>query len=248
MFIDLTEPMRAEKIRQEFSANVSHELKTPLTSISAYAEMISSGIAKGPAVNDFANKIHREATHLTGLISDILLISEIEEGKISLEVEEVDLVALCKTVILQLDKLAQEKNIAVTLTGGDAQLLGRQNHFYEIVFNILQNAIKYTSSKGQVTTTLCQDIEKATIEVKDTGIGIPQKNLERVFERFYRVDKSRYKKTGGTGLGLSIVKHLVQLYGGQVFIESREGIGTKVRVVIPTQRAVEPFAKEQVPK
>ena len=241
LFINLTDLMQAEKIRREFSANVSHELKTPLTSISAYAEMISSGIAKGPAVNDFANKIHREATHLTGLISDILLISEIEEGKISPEIEAVDLFALCQNVILQLEKLAHEKNINISLLGDQVSLQGRQNHFYEIVFNILHNAIKYTPDHGQVTLRLIQNAEKITLEVEDTGIGIPQKNIDRVFERFYRVDKSRYKKTGGTGLGLSIVKHLVQLYGGQVFIKSQENLGTKVTVIMPNQGASQAF-------
>lgn len=235
LFIDLTDLMRAEKIRREFSANVSHELKTPLTSISAYAEMISSGIAKGDAVNDFAHKIHQEALHLTGLISDILLISEIEEGEINLETEDVDLFALCQNVIMQLEKPAKEKNIDISFSGTKAVLQGRQNHFYEIIFNILQNAIKYTPQGGHVYLRLNRINKQITIEVEDTGIGIPQKNIDRVFERFYRVDKSRYKKTGGTGLGLSIVKHLVHLYNGQVSIKSQEHVGTVVTVIIPVE-------------
>jgi two-component system phosphate regulon sensor histidine kinase PhoR len=244
LFLDATERFRAEKQRREFSANVSHELKTPLTTISALSEMIGSGMAKEGDVKSFADRISEQAGRMLVLIDDIIRLSEFDEGNftkggVKKDDTVFDLWELTETVIGALrDKAA---NIEMRLTGERFEISANRRLIDELLYNLIDNGIKYNKDNGFVTVELMREIsgEKkgfCRISVSDTGIGIPTQHHEHVFERFYRVDKSRSKKTGGTGLGLSIVKHITEYYGGRVELQSTEGKGTIVTCYLKAER------------
>ena len=225
--IDVTEEKRAEKIRQEFTANVSHELKTPLTSISGYAEMIKSKIAKEEDVPRFADKIYSEAERMQTLISDIIDLSALEEKAVPLVKKKVNLydVAIeCKKI---LDDSARLKDVKISVIGKeDSFVMGNYSQLTELLYNLCDNAINYNKVGGAVNV----EIGNKVLIVSDNGIGIPEDSLKRVFERFYRVDKSRSKGTGGTGLGLAIVKHISENHGATIDVKSEEGKGTTITV------------------
>ncbi len=214
-------------MRQEFTANVSHELKTPLTSISGYAEMIENNIARGDDVRRFANRIHAESNRMLTLIGDIIKLSKLDSD-ISNEVS--DTVDLKRTAMECKEGLAvacKEKGIMITITGNSEPIKGNHTEIYELVYNLMDNAVKYNRQGGNVDVVLS---EKA-IRISDTGIGIPEKDRHRIFERFYRVDKSRSKATGGTGLGLSIVKHIAEKHEATISVKSVLNVGTDITVV-----------------
>lgn len=219
---DITEQIKAENMRREFTANVSHELKTPLTSISGYSELLAAG--KGnPA--EFGERIHREAQHLISLISDILKLSELENGEGEHPVELCDLLEIARNALQRLEITAKERGITLRVTGEGFTLEAEKELLIQLVSNLCNNAVQYNKDGGSVTVT----VEENMLSVSDTGIGIPQKDLERIFERFYRADKARSRETGGTGLGLAIVKHAAQKLGAKLSIESTEGVGTVVK-------------------
>jgi len=228
LFFDITEKHEAEKQRRAFSANVSHELKTPLTSISALSEMLENGMAKEEDVQAFAGKISSQAKRLLNIIEDIIRLSEFDEGKINREYTRFDLYELVQSVIEALRAQADEKRVAVSITGEHLHIKANRQMIDELLYNLIDNAIKYNKENGSVTVALSKEGSFCKIAVSDTGIGIAQEHQGRVFERFYRVDKSRSKATGGTGLGLSIVKHIAEHHGGRVELESVLGEGTSV--------------------
>jgi two-component system phosphate regulon sensor histidine kinase PhoR len=223
---DITEQMRAENMRREFTANVSHELKTPLTSISGYSELLAAG-SGDPA--EFGGIIHREAQRLIALISDILKLSELENGEEERPAEECDLLEIAADVLKRLAIPAKERELTLRTAGEGFSVTADRELLVQIVGNLCDNAVKYNKNGGSVTVTAAD----RALTVADTGIGIPQKDLERIFERFYRVDKARSKQTGGTGLGLAIVKHSVQKLGAKLSVESSEGKGTVIKVEFP---------------
>ncbi|MDR0293848.1 MAG: hypothetical protein LBH95_06825 [Oscillospiraceae bacterium] len=226
LFFDVTGRYEAEKQRKEFSANVSHELKTPLTSISAFSEMIENGMVKDGDIQSFGAKISGQAKRLIHLIEDIIKLSEFDEGKASREQEVFDLYELAEAVT---DALRENgRGVEVILTGERFSITANRRMIDELLYNLIDNGIKYNRDGGVVTVTLSLEDGLCTIAVSDTGIGIPAEHQSRVFERFYRVDKSRSKKTGGTGLGLSIVKHIAEYHGGGVELKSTGGVGTTV--------------------
>lgn len=227
-----------EKMRQEFTANVSHELKTPLTSISGYAEMIETGIAEEKDIPVFAGKIRSEAQRLLELIGDIMKLSELDESRKDLSLELVDLHEIVKETQSRLQLQCQKAQIAFLIEGQPALVLGNRKLLHELVFNLCDNAIRYNHPGGSVTVcTQCVE-DRSLLIVSDTGIGIEPEQQTRVFERFYRVDKSRSKETGGTGLGLAIVKHVAIQHNALLFLVSTPGIGTKITVSFPMQNPV----------
>lgn len=233
LLLDVTEQQKTERIRREFSANVSHELKTPLTSISGFAELMETGMASEPAdVKKFAARIHEEARRLISLTDDIIRLSRIEMDG-ALETEQVDLWAVCESTVRNLGFVAEQKQVELKLLGEQTFLQANERMMEELVFNLADNGIKYNQSGGLVELSVRAQGEDVLLSVKDTGIGIPKEHQERIFERFYRVDKSRSKQTGGTGLGLSIVRHIVERHGGVVTLDSRQGEGTTVTVRLP---------------
>ena len=221
---------RQNNMRREFTANVSHELKTPLTSISGYAEIIKTGIAKPQDIVRFAGNIYNETQRLIALVSDILKLSHLDEGVGSLAKEEIDLKAMCISVKNRLHNLAEKKQVGVGVAGDEIIFMGIRPMLEEMVYNLCDNAIKYNVPGGGVEIKLSDREECYVLSVRDTGIGIPEADLDRVFERFYRVDKSHSRETGGTGLGLSIVKHCALLHNGEISIESSVGKGTCITV------------------
>ncbi|MGN1048613.1 MAG: ATP-binding protein [Eubacteriales bacterium] len=231
LVFDITEKIFAERNRREFTANVSHELKTPLQSIMGSAELIENGMVKEEDMPRFVGHIHSEAKRLVTLIEDIIRLSQLDEGE-TLPTETVDLDALVSEEIKTLSDAAREKNVSVKADITPVKINGVRQLLHEIVYNLCDNAIKYNVSGGSVTVTVKPIGENsgAMISVADTGIGIPAEHRQRVFERFYRVDKSHSKETGGTGLGLSIVKHAVQYMGGRITLESEVGKGTTITV------------------
>ncbi len=231
LVIDITEKEESERIRREFSANVSHELKTPLQSIIGSADLIENGLVKEEDMPRFVGHIRREASRLVTLIEDIIRLSQLDEG-VELPMEEVNLRSLTEEVFTTLAPSAEEKNITLTAEG-NARAIGVRRLLYEVIYNLCDNAIKYNKDGGSVTVSLSGNSTETGITVKDTGIGIPPEHQNRIFERFYRVDKSHSKVSGGTGLGLSIVKHAVQLHHGKLEIVSAPGEGTAVTVVFP---------------
>jgi len=226
LFFDVTERMGAEKQRREFSANVSHELKTPLTSISALSEMIGNGMAKEDDIKGFAEKISEQAKRLIDVINDIIKLSEFDEGKADRGREVFDLYALAETAAGTLRD--NGKGVQIYLSGERFDITANRRMIDELLVNLIDNGIKYNKDGGTVTVTLSRENGFCQIAVSDTGIGIPAAHQSRVFERFYRVDRSRSKKTGGTGLGLSIVKHTAEHHGGRVELKSSEDAGTTV--------------------
>jgi len=236
LLIDITEQADREKLRHEFSANVSHELKTPLTVISGYAEMLAGGIVKGNDVADFSKKIHAESQYLLSLINDIIELSNLDEN-IDFEFEEADLYEFAQSAVLRIKENADKKNISIELKltgdGKETKIKAVPRLLDEILFNILDNATKYNRKNGKILVEIKPRTKSVIISVTDTGLGIPRSQQSRVFERFYRADSSRTGRQNGTGLGLSIVKNAVQIHGGKVSIASVEGEWTRVSVKFP---------------
>ena len=229
---DITEQEFAERNRREFTANVSHELKTPLQGIIGSAELIENGMVKPEDLPRFVGHIHAEAARLVTLIDDIIRLSQLDEGG-AMPTEPVDLLAVSQEAAENLHDVAAARNVTGSVTGQPAVLPGVRRLIYEIVYNLCDNAIKYNRDGGRVDVTVAADAGGSSITVADTGIGIAPEHQARVFERFYRVDKSHSKASGGTGLGLSIVKHAVQYHHGRIELESTPGTGTTIRVVFP---------------
>ena len=217
-------------MRKEFSANVSHELKTPLTSISGYAEIMKNGMVRPADIPVFSERIYKEARRLITLVEDIIKLSKLDEESVELEKQEVDLYDLTREIVSRLSPQASQKNIRMELTGEPVKYVGIRQILDEMVYNVCENAIKYNNDGGRVTVWVGNTLEGPKISVADTGIGIPKEHHERIFERFYRVDKSHSKERGGTGLGLSIVKHGALLHGAKVSVDSSPGRGTKIEM------------------
>ncbi len=230
LLLDVTSSEQAESLRREFSANVSHELKTPLTTILGYAEIISNGVARSEDIPAFAGQIHSEASRLLTLIEDIIKLSRLDEKNLKAEFEPVDLYELCRTVKDQLSEKAAKLDIDLSLEGTNATVNGFKPVLREIIFNLTDNALTYNRPRGSVKISLSGTTAHPVLSVSDTGIGIAEEDQSRIFERFYRVDKSHSKETGGTGLGLSIVKHGAILHGASIDLKSRLGKGTTVTV------------------
>ena len=233
VILDITEREERENLRREFTANVSHELKTPLTSISGFAEIIKNGIVKPEDIPRFAGNIYEESQRLVTLVDDILNLSRLDEADVQLEREDFDLSSLARDVAGRLKASAKKNGVVITVIGDKAEINGVKSIVDEMVFNLVDNAVKYNKQNGRVTVTVDSSSDGTALTVTDTGIGIPQADVDRVFERFYRVDKGRARKNGGTGLGLAIVKHIVQLYGGTVRLESEVGKGSTFTVTLP---------------
>lgn len=233
LIMDVTEKRAAEQSRREFTANVSHELKTPLTSISGYAEIIRDGVARPEDVAGFADRIYREASHLLTLINDIMELSRLDERRGLGGMEKVDLLSAAKEAVRRLEPLAQEKDIDLTVSGDPVGIDGYPALLGEMLYNLVDNAVKYTGSGGKVDVQVERTRRGPSITVRDTGIGIPKEHQAHVFERFYRVDKSHSRATGGTGLGLSIVKHGAAIHGAEIYLESAEGEGTRMTLRFP---------------
>ena len=229
---DITEQEFAERNRREFTANVSHELKTPLQGIIGSAELIENGMVKPEDLPRFVGHIHAEAARLVTLIDDIIRLSQLDEGD-ELPTEPVDLLTVSQEAAENLHDAAAARNVTVSVTGQPAVIPGVRRLIYEIVYNLCDNAIKYNRDGGRVDVTVAADAGGSSITVADTGIGIAPEHQGRVFERFYRVDKSHSKASGGTGLGLSIVKHAVQYHHGRIELESTPGTGTTIRAIFP---------------
>ncbi len=231
IILDVTERKGREQLRREFSANVSHELKTPLTSISGYAEIMKNGMVQAEDMPRFAEKIYTEAQRLIHLVGDIIRISQLDEEKVRAEATDLDLFELSNQVVLRLKEKAELSKIDIQISGESAKVKGVAQIIDEMVFNLCENAIKYNKENGYVKVTVGYACGHPQIEVKDNGIGIPEADKERIFERFYRVDKSHSKQIGGTGLGLSIVKHGAAYHKAQVELETALGKGTTVKIV-----------------
>ena len=222
--------LKNAQMRQEFTANVTHELKTPLTAISGYAELIEHGMASKETAARFAGEIHKNAARLLSLINDIIQLSQLDGGKKPMEYVTLDLYALSQECVDMLALNAQKQNVTMRVLGRKTLVQADKQLMEELVYNLCDNAIRYNNRGGSVTVMVGQESGHTYLIVKDTGIGISKENQERVFERFYRVDKSRSKATGGTGLGLAIVKHIVSQHGAKISLESEEGKGTEIRV------------------
>lgn len=220
-------------MRREFSANVSHELKTPLTSISGYAEIMKDGLVRPEDMQHFSEKIYQEASRLITLVEDIIKLSRLDEGRVELEKEEVDLYELSREIISRLAPQAAKNQVRLELTGESVKYTGIRQILDEMIYNITENAIKYNNPGGRVSVWAGSTLRGKKVVVTDNGIGIPEAQIDRIFERFYRVDKSHSKERGGTGLGLSIVKHGVMLHHGEVHVESKLGEGTRIELVFP---------------
>lgn len=236
LIVDVTESVKREQLRQEFTSNVSHELKTPLTSISGFAEMMKQGGTPDAVVTDFASSIYEEAQRLISLVNDIIKISELDEKNGKEANEEVDLYALSAEIIHRLKPVADKRNIRLNLIGESTHILGNAKILDEMIYNLCENAIKYNVEDGRVDILLSQRGKRIQLTVKDTGIGIAQEEQERVFERFYRVDKSHSKEIGGTGLGLSIVKHGAIYHKAEIKVLSKPGRGTSITIVFDQQK------------
>lgn len=236
LIYDVTEKMTAEKLRREFSANVSHELKTPLQSILGYAEIMKNGLVKDEDKQRFLERIHAEAGNMIELIQNIMELSRLDENKTLDEFEDVDLLKLAQSVTLRLKHKAQTKGVTLNVSGSSACVCGVQSILSEVLYNLVDNSIKYNKDNGKVDIKVQDGSEEVTVSVSDTGIGIGAADRERVFERFYRADKSHSKEIGGTGLGLSIVKHGVLFHKGRVELESEPGVGTTITFVLPKKR------------
>lgn len=219
------------KMRKEFSANVSHELKTPLTSISGYAEIMKSGMVNREDMIVFSERIYKEASRMIALIDDIIKLSKLDEDSVEVEWQDVDLYALCEEIVERLTMSARKRDVQVELDGEPVVYYGVKQMLDEMIFNLCENAIKYNVPDGKVMLWVGNTPEGVKIIVQDTGIGIPKDQQERIFERFYRVDKSHSKETGGTGLGLSIVKHGAIFHHAQIRVDSEVGKGTKMEVI-----------------
>lgn len=235
---DYNEKQRMEKLRREFTANVSHELKTPLTGISGYAEMIEMGMAKPEDVKRFAGRIRSESARLLSLIGDIINLSELDSPEHEEIKENVDLYEVAKTCAEQLKESASNFAVNMLVSGESCTVLGSRKRLEELCYNLADNAIRYNVSGGKVILSAENRDGQGVLTVSDTGIGIPAEQQERVFERFYRVDKGRSKKNGGTGLGLAIVKHIALLHNAEIELRSEEGVGTVITVRFPKETLI----------
>ncbi len=233
--VDITEKEQSEKMRREFSANVSHELKTPLTSILGCAEIMQNGIAKPEDYPRFIGQIHSEAKRLISLIEDIIKLSRLDEGGLRNEFEPVNLYALSEKVIASLTGKAQTAGVSLSLEGEPQFVEGIRGTLYEMIYNLCDNAITYNKQGGIAAVSISKSDSGVLMSVRDTGIGIPLEHQSRIFERFFRVDKSRSKETGGTGLGLSIVKHGAMLHNAEIKLDSKPGKGTVISVLFGSQ-------------
>ena len=233
LLVNVTEKLERESLRREFSANVSHELKTPLTSISGFAEIMQGGLVKNEDIPKFAGRIYKEAQRLLQLVEDVIQISQLDEEKTSYVWEPVDVYQVCKNAFESLKEKAKRLNVHLYICGERMKMEAVRTLLEEAVYNVCDNAIKYNRNDGSVSVFLTQTAQEIQIVVKDTGVGIPKEDQGRVFERFYRVDKSHSKEIGGTGLGLSIVKHAVGALKGSVILRSEEGNGTEITLRFP---------------
>lgn len=222
-------------MRKEFSANVSHELKTPLTSISGYAEIMKNGMVRTEDITLFSERIYKEARRLITLVEDIIKLSKLDEESVELEKQDVDLYELTREIISRLAPQAAQKNIRMEVTGEPVNYFGIRQILDEMIYNVCENAVKYNVENGRVSVWVGNTLDGPKVTVSDTGIGIPQEHHERIFERFYRVDKSHSKERGGTGLGLSIVKHGALLHGAKVSVDSMPGRGTRIEMQFPKE-------------
>lgn len=223
--------IKSAKLRQEFTANVSHELKTPLTVISGYSELIENGMANEEDTIRFSHEIHRNATRLLTLINDILRLSELDSGEQSLPFEDVDIYEVADNCISMLQMNAEKHNITLELHGQHTNVRANRQMLEEVLYNLCDNAIRYNEEGGKVDVSIKENDKHIILMVSDTGIGISEKDQKRIFERFYRVDKSRSKKTGGTGLGLAIVKHIVEQADAELHLDSTLGKGTTITIL-----------------
>lgn len=231
VILDVTEKRQREQMRREFTSNVSHEMKTPLTSIYGISEMLMNGLVKPEDVHRFAEDIHKESGRMISLIDDTIKLSQLDEESIPYEREDVDLYAIAEETVARMRPEAAKHNVTLTLTGESHVIRGIRTILGEIVSNLCDNAIKYNRDGGSVRVSVTKEGGKTVLAVADTGIGIPKEHLDRVFERFYRVDKSHSREIGGTGLGLSIVKHGAAYHGAEVKIDSTVGVGTTVKIL-----------------
>lgn len=233
LLVNVTEKLERESLRREFSANVSHELKTPLTSISGFAEIMQGGLVKCEDIPQFAGRIYKESQRLLQLVEDVIQISQLDEEKTSYTWEPVDVYQVCKNAFESLKEKAKRLNVHLYICGERMKMEAVRTLLEEAIYNVCDNAIKYNQNDGSVSVFLTQTAQEIQIVVKDTGVGIPKEDQDRVFERFYRVDKSHSKEIGGTGLGLSIVKHAVGALKGSVILRSEEGNGTEICMKFP---------------
>lgn len=236
LVLDVTEKERAEQMRREFTANVSHELKTPLQTISGYAELLANGMVADKDKTAFSEKIYAEAQRMIRLIEDIIKLSNLDEGAVELTRETVDLYVTAENTVRSLLPAAKKANVTLSLNGENAEIYGIPQLLTAVVYNLCDNAIKYNKDGGTVFVNVKNNAENIVLSVRDTGIGIPKEQQERIFERFYRVDKSHSKEVGGTGLGLSIVKHAAKLHDAKITLESEVGKGTEITVIFPKKQ------------
>jgi two-component system phosphate regulon sensor histidine kinase PhoR len=227
LFLDITEKHESEKLRREFSANVSHELKTPLTNISGNAEMLAAGVVSEADKPEFYNRIYDESRRMTTLVDDIMYLSRLDEKSELREKESVNLYEILSEVKKNLSEKAEKGNVSIAICETDFSVTGDRNMLYELFFNLIENAVKYNVDGGKVEVIAAKNI----VTISDTGIGIPEESLPFIFDRFYRVDRSRSKKTGGTGLGLAIVKHIAALHNAEISVKSVVSTGTKIYIV-----------------
>lgn len=233
IILDITEKEAREELRREFTSNVSHELKTPLTTIYGISDMLVGGIVKPEDIPGFAKNIRDEAGRMITLIQDILKLSQLDENTFSDQRERVDLYELAQSAAERLRPQADEKHVTISVTGERSEFTGIATVLEEMIYNLLDNAVKYNKQGGRVDVDVCSSGDDIVVTVSDTGIGVPADSIDRIFERFYRADKSHSRKIGGTGLGLSIVKHGVSLHGGSITVKSSEGSGTTFTMALP---------------
>ena len=224
--------VESAQLRQEFTANVTHELKTPLTAISGYAELIETGMASEQDVVRFATGIHKSANRLLTLINDILRLSELDSSQ-EMPVERLNLYQLATASVEMMGLSARKHQVSLEIQGEDSFVMGNKQMLEELLYNLCDNAIRYNNENGSIKVEVTSAGKQTVLTVQDTGIGIPKEHQERIFERFYRVDKSRSKQTGGTGLGLAIVKHIISRHNAGIELQSEVGRGTTVRVIFP---------------
>ena len=233
VILDITEREEREDLRREFSANVSHELKTPLTSISGYAEIMKNGLVKPEDMKRFSENIYQEAQRMITLIGDIIKLSQLDENRVELEKQAVDLYPIAQSVVSRLKERASQAKVALEIRGEGQIIEGTSQILDEMIYNLCDNGIKYNKAGGHVNVTVGSRQGCPFVSVEDNGIGIPEEDQKRVFERFYRVDKSHSRQIGGTGLGLSIVKHGAIYPNAKVEMESTPGRGTSITIVFP---------------
>ena len=243
LLVDVTEKVGREQLRREFSANVSHELKTPLTSISGFAEIMQDGFVKDEDVKVFAGRIYKEAQRLIRLVGDVIRISRLDEGGLPYQWEKLDLYSLTHDIFSTLHEAAEKQEVHMYMEGGSTVLDTIPMIMEEVLYNVCDNAVKYNHRGGEVFVRLKDGEDAVRVNVRDTGIGIPKEDQERIFERFYRVDKSHSKEIGGTGLGLSIVKHGVKTLNGRLWLNSEPGQGTEIIMEFPKHHMEEEAAE-----